>query len=317
MVTLLHTQNGYRLVALGGWVGIAGNVILGAAKLTGGILGGSQALVADAADTLGDSVSSVVVILGARRARRPADERHPYGHGKAEVLAGRTVAVVIVAVGILFGYRAIMKILYPDTAAPPALWTVWFAAASIVGKEAMARYKMYLGRKIHSESLIADALNHRSDVFTSMLAAAGITAAVYLGPEWRFLDPLAAVLICLIILGVGVTALRRTGSALMDEAVDKATLATIRRAAMSVEGVRGTEKLFTRRSGLETHVELHVEVDGHMTVSDAHAIATAISQAIRQAVPGATHVTIHIEPHGLGGEGATGRAAKQGGEQGP
>jgi len=303
MTVSQHSQDGYRMVALGGWVGIVGNVVLGAAKLTGGILGGSQALTADAVDTLGDSISSVVVILGAWHARRPADERHPYGHGKAEVLAGRTVAVIIMAVGVVFGYRALMKILHPETVTPPALWTVWFAVASIVGKEAMARYKMYLGRKIHSESLIADALNHRSDVFTSMLAAAGITAAVYLGPEWRFLDPLAAIVICLIIFGVGVTAFRRTGSALMDEAVDGATLAVIRKAADDVEGVLGTEKLFTRRSGLETHVELHVEVDGHMTVDAAHGIATAVSRAIRDAVPGATHVTVHIEPHGLEGQG--------------
>lgn len=291
------------MVAWGGWVGIAGNLTLGAAKLTGGILGTSQALVADAVDTLGDAVTSIVVVLGAWRARRPADERHPYGHGKAEVLAGRTIAVIIMAVGVIFGYRAVTKILSPETLSPPALWTIWLAVASIVVKEAMARYKMHLGRKIHSESLIADALNHRSDVFTSMLAAAGITAAVYLGPEWRFLDAAAAVIICLIIFGVGVTVFRRTGSALMDEAVDGSTLATIRKAATGVEGVRGTEKLFTRRSGLETHVELHVEVDGHMTVGDAHDIATRVSQAIRDAVPAATHVTVHIEPHELEGEG--------------
>jgi len=307
MTVSTHSQDGYRMVAWGGWVGIAGNLVLGSAKLTGGILGTSQALIADAVDTLGDSVTSIVVVLGAWHARRPADARHPYGHGKAEVLAGRTVAVIIMAVGLVFGYRAVMKIVSPEAVAPPALWTVWFAVASIVVKEAMARYKMHLGRKIHSESLIADALNHRSDVFTSMLAAAGITAAVYLGPEWRFLDAVAAVVICLIIFGVGVTAFRRTGSALMDEAVDGPTLAAIRQAAAGVEGVRGTEKLFTRRSGLETHVELHVEVDGLMTVGDAHTIASTVSRAIRDAVPGATHVTVHIEPHGL----KDGEAAKQ------
>ena len=287
----------YGPVAVGAWLGIGGNVLLGVAKFLGGTFGQSEALVADAVDSLADAVASVVVLLGAWRASRPADPRHPYGHGKAEVLAGRTVALIIMAVGAVFGYRAVMKVVHPEEVAAPALWTLWFAAASIVAKEAMARYKMHVGRKVGSESLIADAWNHRSDVFTSMVAAGGITAAVYLGPEWRFLDAAAAVVICLIILGVGFSAYRRTGSALMDEAADSKTLAAIRAAAVAVEGVRDTEKLYTRRSGVETHVELHVEVDPAMPVGAAHDIATEVSQAVRRNVARITHVTVHIEPH--------------------
>jgi len=155
---------------------------------------------------------------------------------------------------------------------------------------------------VGSESLIADAWNHRSDVFTSMVAAGGITAAVYLGPEWRFLDAAAALVICLVILGVGFSAYRRTGSALMDEAADGDTLAAIRAAAMAVEGVEGTEKLFTRRSGVETHVELHVEVDPAMPLGAAHDIATEVRWAIQRNVARVTHVTVHVEPHGRNGE---------------
>ncbi|MFO8013777.1 MAG: cation diffusion facilitator family transporter [Phycisphaerae bacterium] len=287
----------YGPVAVGAWVGIAGNVLIGVAKLVGGTFGHSEALVADAVDSLADGVASVVVLLGAWHARRPADERHPYGHGKAEVLAGRTVALIIMGVGVVFGYRAVMKIINPEEVAAPALWTLWFAAASIGVKEALARYKMHVGRKIGSESLIADAWNHRSDVLTSLVAAGGITAAVYLGPEWRFLDAAAAVVICLIIFGVGVSAYRRTGSALMDEAADAETVKAIRAAAMGVEGVEDTEKLYTRRSGVETHVELHVEVDPDMPVGDAHDIATEVRWAIQRDVAGVTHVTVHIEPY--------------------
>jgi len=290
-------RNLYRLVAVGAWVGIAGNFLIGAAKLVGGHVGYSEALVADAVDSLADSVSSVVVLVGAWHARRPADKKHPYGHGKAEMLAGRSVAAIIMAVGVVFGYRAVMKIVSPEELATPALWTLWLAAASIVIKEAMARYKLHVGRRIGSESLIADAWNHRSDVFTSMLAAGGITAAVYLGPEWRFLDAGAAVIICLIIFGIGVSAFRRTSSALMDEAADETTLQAIRAAAMGVEGVRGTEKLFTRRNGVEILVELHVEVDPELTVGQAHGIATDVSGAVRREVDRISHVTVHIEPH--------------------
>ena len=286
----------YGKVAFGGLVGLVGNLTLGAAKLAGGILGASEALIADAADTLGDSVTSVVVVLGAWQARRPADDEHPYGHGKAEVLAGRSVAVIVMLVGIIFGYRAVSKIVSPDPQMP-ALWTLWFALASMVVKEGMFRYKIRLGRRLKSESLIADALNHRSDVFSSMFAAAGITAAIYLGPEWRFLDALAAVAICLIIFGIGVAAFRRTSSALMDQAADAETVAAIRRAAAGVEGVKDTEKLLTRRSGLETHVDLHVEVDPEMPVGQAHAIASSVNAAVCRQVPSVTHVTVHVEPY--------------------
>jgi len=299
----------YGPVAVGAWVGIAGNVLIGVAKLLGGTFGDSEALIADAVDSLADGVASVVVLLGAWHARRPADARHPYGHGKAEVLAGRTVALIIMGVGAVFGYRAVMKIVRPAEVVAPALWTLWFVVASIVVKEAMARYKMRIGRKIGSESLIADAWNHRSDVFTSMVAAGGITAAVYLGPEWRFLDAAAAVVICLVIFGVGVSAYRRTGSALMDEAADGETLAAIRAAAMAVDGVEGTEKLYTRRSGVETHVELHVEVDADMSVGTAHDIATEVSRRVQRDVARVTHVTVHIEPHEQNGKGPGGKGA--------
>lgn len=297
MASDAESRKMYGKVVFGALVGIAGNITLGAAKLAGGILGASEALIADAVDTLSDSITSFVVLLGARRAGRPADAEHPYGHGKAEVLAGRTVAVIVMIVGVLFGYRAVMKIVSPDPRPPPALWTLWFALASIVIKEWMFRYKIRLGRRIKSESLIADALNHRSDVFTSMFAAAGITAAIYLGPGWRFLDPIAAVVICLIIFGIGVSAFRRTSSALMDKAADAETRHAIRRAAAGVEGVEDTEKLLTRRSGLETHVDLHVEVDPEMPVGQAHEIASRVTDAICRDVAGVTHVTVHVEPY--------------------
>jgi len=302
MQPVQDNRNVYGKVAFGAWVGIVGDFVLGAAKLLGGIFGASEALVADSVDTLSDALTSAVVLQGAWRARRPPDAKHPYGHGKAEVLAGRSVAVIVMIVGILFGYRAVMKVVEPGEAAPlPAVWTVWFAVASILAKEGMYQYKIRLGRRLKSESLIADALNHRSDVFTSMFAALGITAAIYLvprfGPEWEILDPIAAALICLVIFGIGVSAFIRTGSALMDERADTETQEAIRRVAHSVEGVRDTEKLLTRRSGLETHADLHVEVDPEMAVGDAHTIASEVEAAIRREVPGVTHVTIHIEPY--------------------
>jgi len=292
-----QTTSPYRQAAWGAWVGILGNVLLGAAKLVGGILGTSSALVADAGHSLSDSASSIVVLWGLRRAGKPADAEHPFGHGKAEFMAARTVAVMLILIALVLGYEAMAKILKPPPESFPKTFTLWFVLASILVKEGMYQYKYRLGRRLKSESLLADAWHHRSDAFSSVCALAGISAALVLGHEWRILDPLAALIIVLIILCVGIKAFFRTGSALLDEAADGETLAAIRRVAAAVPGVRDTEKLMTRRSGLETHMELHVEVDPAMSVRDAHAVAQEVEETIRRQVPGATHVTVHIEPY--------------------
>jgi len=297
MPTEAHKHGMYRSVVLGAWIGIIGNLVLGIVKLIAGIVGASEALVAAAADTLSDCLSSLVVLHGAWQAGRPADAQHPYGHGKAEVIAARTVAVMLMIVGVLFGYRAVADMVSPEKEPLPAAWTMWFALASVVVKEGMYQYKIRLGRRVKSESLIADAWHHRSDAFASLCALVGIGAAVFLGPDWQVLDPIAAVAICLLIFGMGVAAFVRTGSALMDETADGETLGAIRRVALTVPGVKGTEKLMTRRSGLETHMDLHVEVDSAMPVGQAHAIASQVAEAIRRQVPGATRVTVHIEPY--------------------
>jgi len=292
-----HPEMTYKLVAFGAWVGIVGNVVLGTAKLIAGILGSSEALIAAAVDTLSDVFSSAVVLHGAWRAGRPPDAQHPYGHGKAEVVAARTVAAMLMAVGIAFGYRAVSEMILHEERPLPASWTLWFALLSVVVKEGMYHYKIRLGRRLKSESLIADAWHHRSDAFASICAFVGIAAAVYLGPDWHILDPIAAVAICLIIFGMGVAAFVRTGSALMDETADAETIEAIRRAAAAVPGVKDTEKLLTRRSGIETHMDLHVEVEPRMSVGEAHEIASRVTEAIRRDVPGVTRVTVHIEPY--------------------
>ena len=290
-------QANYRQASFATWVCIGGNVVLGVAKLIAGIVGMSEALIADGAESLSDSLASLVVVGGLRTARKPPDDKHRYGHGKAEFIAAQAIGAVLLLAGILIGYRGISEIFWPTEGSFPKAFTIWFVLATIVGKEAMFQYKIRIGRRLKSESLIADAWHHRSDAITSIPALIGIGAALLLGPSWRIFDPLAAVIIGLIICGMGVYTFMRTASVLLDEAADAETLAAIRRAALSVPGVKDTEKLMTRRSGLETHMELHVEVDPAMSVRDAHAVAQQVEQTIRREVPGATHVTVHIEPY--------------------
>ncbi|HUX17379.1 MAG TPA: cation diffusion facilitator family transporter, partial [Phycisphaerae bacterium] len=152
-----QTTAAYRQAARGAWVGILGNIFLGGAKLVGGILGTSSALMADAGHSLGDSASSVVVLWGLRRAGKPADEKHPFGHGKAEFMAARTVAVMLILIAVVLGYQAIAKILHPPPESFPKTFTLWFVLASILIKEGMYQYKYRLGRRLKSESLLADA----------------------------------------------------------------------------------------------------------------------------------------------------------------
>jgi cation diffusion facilitator family transporter len=291
------TADAYRQASVGAWVGIVGNILLGGAKLAGGILGSSTALVADAGHSLSDSLSSIVVLWGLIKARKPADEKHPYGHGKAEFMAARMVAIMLILVAVVLGYDSVDRLLHPPENPMPRPFTLWFVAASILIKEAMFQYKIRLGKRLKSESLMADAWHHRSDALSSVCALFGISAAIILGPKFWVLDPVAALFIVAIILAIGIRAFRRTGSILLDEVADEQTVGAIRSAAMAIEGVRDIEKILTRRSGIETHADLHVEVDPEMSVRRGHGIASCVTEAIRRDVPSVTHVTVHIEPY--------------------
>ena len=290
-------QAGYRQASFATWVGIIGNVILGAAKVVAGVVGTSEALLADGAESLSDSLASGAVLWGLRAARKPADSKHRYGHGKAEFIAAQAIGAMLLLTGFLIGYRGVSQIVYPTEGAFPRWYTILFVVATIVVKEGLFQYKIRIGRRLKSESLIADAWHHRSDALTSIPTFLAIGLALLLGPPWRVFDPIGAVITSFIIFGMGIITFMRTGSALMDETADEQTLADIRRVAATVPGVKDTEKLLTRRSGLETHMEVHVEVDPGMPVGEAHAIASQVADAIRREVPGATRVTVHIEPY--------------------
>ena len=291
-----HPHAHYHQAEGGAWVGITGNIALGLVKLAGGIFGASSALVADAAHSLSDSASSVVVLAGLRIARKPPHRSHPYGHGKAETIAGLVVALMLVGVALFVGYTAISKIAWAHTPAPPAKFVLYIALGSILVKEGMFQYKIRLGRRLGSESLIADAWHHRSDALSSICVVAGISLALLHKGLW-VMDPVAALLVCAVILWVGLKSFRRTSSVLMDVAADEETLRAIRDVAKSVPGVMDTEKLITRRSGLDVLVTIHVEVDPGISVREAHETAGLAREAIMDAVQNVTQVTVHIEPY--------------------
>ncbi len=277
------------------------NTLLGIAKATVGVSGHSIALVADAVHTLSDTLTSVAVWIGLKVARRPADDAHPYGHGKAEPIAGKVVAIALFIVGAGVAFESIHGIAKYATgkgelAAPTAL-TLYAALLSIFVKELLYQYQFRVGKKIDSVALLADAWHHRSDALSSVAVAVGIAAAALGGEKWHWADEAAALAVALFIFWVAWDLFKQSAAGLMDTLAPREVESEIRAAALSVGGVLGVEKTFARRSGLDILVDIHVEVDPKMTVERGHEIATAVTQKLTETIPQVTHALVHIEPY--------------------
>jgi cation diffusion facilitator family transporter len=283
------------------YVSIVINTVLGVGKAVIGVSGHSLALMADAVHTLSDTLTSVAVWVGLRVARRPADEVHPYGHGKAEAIAGKVVAIALFLVAGGVAYQAVGGIarfaLGGGELARPTSLTLYAALVSILVKELMYQYQARIGRRLNSIALLADAWHHRSDALSSIGVAVGIAAATLGGPKWHWADEAAALVVAAFIFWVAWNLFKRSAAGLMDALAPGETVAEIRRVARSVEGVLGVEKTFARLSGLDILVDIHVEVDGRITVEKGHEIATAVTRKLTESIPQVTHALVHIEPH--------------------
>lgn len=275
--------------------GIVLNLALAAVKFAGGILGHTFALVADAAESLLDVLTSILVWAGFRVAARPPDENHPYGHGKAESLAALAVALFVFAMAGLVGWHAVQEIRTPHRA--PEWWTLLVIAGVIVVKLAFSRRMRDLGRQVGSTALGAEALHHWSDAMTSAAAFLGIVVALWGGPGWETADDWAALFACVIIAVNGSGILRQALIDMMDTAVPAAFEAEVRAIASGVPGVLALDKCRVRKSGLSHLVDIQVRVDGEMSVREGHSIAHAVKDALLASQPHAiSDVTVHVEP---------------------
>lgn len=278
-------------------VGLGLNVVLVAAKLAAGVLGHSVALVADAIESTLDIFASVVVWRGLRIAGRPADADHPYGHGRAESLAGMIVAMTILAAGVGIALEAGRGLLSPRPT--PAPFTLAVLLGVVVIKEVAFRLVRRVGRQITSQAVVADAWHHRSDAATSGAAAVGITVALIGGQRYAQADNWAALAGAAVIVLNALRLMRGPLRELMDtrprEVVDQA-----RAVAATVPGVWEVEKVLARKSGLKYLVDMHVEVQAEMTVEQAHGVAHDVKDAVRAAMPNVQDVLVHIEPHANG-----------------
>ena len=273
---------------------ILSNALLAAIKFLAGFFGNSYALIADGIESTVDIFSSFLVLLGLKYAARPADENHPYGHGKAEPLVTFLVVVFLVVSAVVIGWQALHNIQTPHEL--PSSWTLIVLGGIILWKEISYHLVVKRAKKIQSSSLKAEAWHHRSDAITSIAAFAGISVAIFGGEGFEVADDYAALIACGFILYNCYGIFRPALSEVMDENNFEELTLKIRKIALEVEGVEGTEKCFIRKAGMKYHVDLHATVKGGLTVKEGHTIAHALKDTLRKEIAELGHVLIHIEP---------------------
>lgn len=275
-------------------VGLAINLTLAAGKLVAGVIGTSYALIADAIESLGDSIGSIIVWRGLKIAQRPPDPEHPYGHGKAEPIAGAFVAVLLVGAGIGIAFEAAREIASPHRAPKP--FTLAVVLGVVLVKEILFRFLHRVGHETGSHAVRADAWHHRSDAVTSAAAAIGIAIALFGGPGWERADAWAALFASGIILWNGARLLRPSVEELMDRSAGSDLVDETTRLAESLAGVYKVEKLLIRKMGLYYVADMHMEVAPEMTVRDSHSLAHRVKESVQRRFPQIVEVTIHVEP---------------------
>ena len=277
--------------------GVAVNCLLALLKLGAGWMGNSNALVADGLESTLDVLSSAMIWGALKYAERPPDSDHPYGHGKMESLAGAGGALLLLIAGVLVATGSLKEILAGAlNRPPPAAFTLAVLVAVVVIKEGLFRLGRRRGREVESSAVQSDAWHHRSDALTSLAAAIGITVCLVGGPAWVSADNWAALFSCAIIAFNGVRMLKASVGELLDEQAPGEVIEGIMAAARAVEGVDNVEKCRVRKSGLSLIADIHVRVQGEVTVTDGHFIAHRVKDALMGGGFNILDVTVHIEP---------------------
>ncbi len=263
-------------------------------KILAGVAGHSTAVLADGFESASDVFASGFVLLGLTLGAKPPDEDHPYGHGRAEILTGLLIGLVLTAGGALICFGSVQHLGQPRE--PMARYVIYALLLSLVAKIGLATTKFHYGRKLKSASLTADAWNDAMDTLSATVAL--IAVGVTLTDPARFLnaDRYGGFLVGLIVIVVGLRVARDTTMQLMDTMPDGAMMDQIRAAAASVPGARGIEKCYARKTGLRYHVDLHLEVDPEMTVRQSHEIAHDVRLKILETLDWVADVLVHVEP---------------------
>lgn len=280
-------------------VGSVANLLLVVFKFIAGIVGHSAAMVADAVHSLSDFITDIVVIIFVAISGKPEDEDHDYGHGKYETLATAVIGIILffVGVGILIsGIKAIIGALQGEPLQTPSLLALITAVISIVVKEVLYHYTVKRGKALGSSSVVANAWHHRSDALSSIGTAIGIGGAIFLGEQWRILDPIAAVIVSLFIIKVAVELFKPCIEELLERSLPAEMEQKILDIILSTPQVSSPHHLRTRRIGSYIAIEVHIRMDGQISLSEAHQVASDIERRLKAEFGESTHIGIHMEP---------------------
>ena len=292
-----RTKDIYRVTLVGSVI----NVVLLLFKFVAGIIGHSAAMLADAVHSLSDFVTDVIVLVFIHISGKPQDKSHDYGHGKYETLAMTLigVALLLVALGILnSGAMKIKLWLDGEQLEAPGTIALWAALLSVVLKEGVYRYSMIKARQLNSPAVEANAWHHRSDALSSIGTAIGIGGAIFLGQRWTVLDPIASVVVGIVIGKVSVSLLRRGIGDLLEQSLPDAVEEEILQMVAALPGLSKPHDLRTRRIGNHYAIELHILMDGNITLREAHDKASEVEETLKSHYGQETHVAVHVEPKG-------------------
>lgn len=287
------SQQRYRDVRKITLIGSLLDFALGAAKILVGWLANSQALIADGIHSFSDLLTDFMVLYAAKHSHQAADETHPYGHGRIETVATVSLGLVLTGIGIGIAYSAVQRLNEPDVLLEFSVIAILVASMSIVSKEWIYRYTIAAARRLRSEMLMANAWHSRSDAFSSIVVLIGI-AGVMLGHP--YLDAVAAVIVAAMIAKIGFDLVRSSTQELIDTALDPDKVSAIRKHIHAINGVRSIHTLRTRKSAGNAFVDVHIQVDPRLSVSEGHQIGDAVRQRLLGQVDEVADVTIHIDP---------------------
>ncbi len=275
-------------------LGMVVSAFLAALKITVGLLAHSAAVSADGFESATDVFTSGLVLVGLTLAARPADDNHPYGHGRVEILTGLLLGFLLACAGCGIAWHGLTG--SADETLVPAAWAIWPLIVSIGAKTCMVVVKSKHGRQIGSSSLVADAVNDGIDILSGVVALGALSLT--LSDPGRFLraDHYGAFAVGLIVIASAARVVYESGMHLMDTMPDEGSMSRIREVALSVRDVAGVEKCFARKTGFKYHVDLHLEVDPDITVRASHEIAARVRDRIRQQLPWVADVLVHVEP---------------------
>ena len=290
-----RSQSIYRVTLAGSLI----NFLLVVFKFVAGWLGHSAAMIADAVHSLSDFATDIVVLVFVRIANKPRDKDHDYGHGKYETLATALIGIMLLGVGagIFYnGMQAVWDVLHGVALPRPGMISLWAALLSILLKEVAYQFTVRVGQRLNSQAVVANAWHHRSDALSSIGTALGIGGAILLGDEWHVLDPVAAIVVSVFIIKVAMELLRPCLGELTETSLPDEVEEQIAGMVKAEPGVSGLHNLRTRRIGNRYAIEMHVRMDGHLSLFEAHDRASHIERALKEQYGNNTHVGIHVEP---------------------